>query len=63
MLQPLTVALLVGTGVVGLLAVHHLLRRRLVDDPLVLVAAATELGLVVQLVVGLTKASVIDGGA
>jgi flavin reductase (DIM6/NTAB) family NADH-FMN oxidoreductase RutF len=62
-LQPLTVVLLVASGVVGLLAVHHLLRRRLVDDPLVLVAAATELGLLGQLVVGLTKASAIDDGA
>lgn len=63
MLQPLTVGLLVASGVLGLLAVHHLLRRRLVDDPLILVGAALELALLVQLVVGLTKASAIGDGA
>jgi hypothetical protein len=62
-LQPLTVGLLVASGVLGLLAVHHLLRRRLVDDPLILVGAALELALLVQLVVGLTKASAIGDGA
>jgi flavin reductase (DIM6/NTAB) family NADH-FMN oxidoreductase RutF len=62
-LQPLTVVLLVASGVLALLAAHHLLRGRLVDDPLILVGAAIEVALVVQLVVGLTKASAIDDGA
>jgi nitrate reductase gamma subunit len=62
-LQPLTVVLLVASGVLGLIAVHHLVRKRLIDDPLILTGAALEVGLVVQLVVGLTKASAIsDGG-
>lgn len=63
MLQPLTVALLVASGLLGVLAVHHLIRRRLVDDPLIIVGAVLELALVVQLVVGLTKASAIADGA
>ena len=63
MLQPLTVVVLVASGLLALLAGHHLLRRRLVDDPLVIVGAAIELALLVQLVVGLTKASAIADGA
>ena len=63
MLQPLTVVLLVACAVLGLLAAHHLIRGRLVDDPIVLVGAALELALVVQLVVGLGKASAIGDGA
>lgn len=63
MLQPLTVALLVASGLLGVLAVHHLVRHRLVDDPLIIVGAIIELALVVQLVVGLSRASAIaDGG-
>ncbi|WP_076258897.1 hypothetical protein [Intrasporangium flavum] len=63
MLQPLTVVLLVGSGVLALLAAHHLLRRRLVDDPVVITALVLEVALLVQLVVGLTKASAIGDGA
>ncbi len=63
MLQPLTVALLVATLLLALLAGHHLLRKRLVDDPVVLTGAVIELALVVQLVVGLTRASAIPDGA
>ena len=63
MLAPLTVSLLVASGVLGLLAGHHLVRRRRVDDPLVLVGAAIELGLVVQLVYGLTQAGAIGDGS
>ncbi|CAN7426812.1 hypothetical protein LJR027_002604 [Terrabacter sp. LjRoot27] len=63
MLQPLTVVLLVASGLLGLLAAHHLLRGRLVDDPLIIVGAAIEVALLVQLVVGLTKASAIGDGA
>jgi hypothetical protein len=62
-LQPLTVVQLVACGVLGVLAAHHLLRKRLVDDPLVLVGAALEVALLVQLVVGLAKASAIGDGA
>ena len=63
MLQPLTVVLLVASGLLGLLATHHLIRGRLVDDPLIIVGAAIEVALVVQLVVGLSKASAIADGA
>ena len=63
MLQPLTVVLLAGSGVLALLAAHHLVRRRLVDDPIVFTGLALEVGLLVQLVVGLTKASSIADGA
>ena len=63
MLQPLTVVLLVASGGLGLLAAHHLLRGRLVDDPLILVGAVIEVALLVQLVVGLARASAIDDGA
>jgi hypothetical protein len=62
-LQPLTVVLLVASGLLGLLATHHLIRGRLVDDPLIIVGAAIEVALVVQLVVGLSKASAIADGA
>ena len=63
MLQPLTVVLLVASGLFGLIAAHHLLRRRLIDDPLLLTGAALEVALLVQLVVGLSKASAIADGA
>jgi hypothetical protein len=62
-LQPLTVVVLVATGLLALLAGHHLLRRRLVDDPIVLTGAAIEVALLVQLVVGLANASAIADGA
>ncbi len=63
MLQPLTVAILVASGVLGLIAVHHLARTRLVDDPLLVSGAVIELALVAQLVVGLARASAISDGA
>ena len=63
MLQPLTIALLVGCGLLALLAGHHLLRRRLVDDPLIITCAVLELALVVQLVAGLAQAGAIGDGA
>ncbi|HEX5968194.1 MAG TPA: hypothetical protein VFY88_06960 [Intrasporangium sp.] len=63
MLAPLTVSLLVASGVLGLIAGHHLARRRRVDDLLLLVGAAIELGLVVQLVYGLTQAGAIADGS
>ncbi len=63
MLQPLTVAVLVASGVLGLLALHHLVRTRLVDDPLLVSGAVIELALIAQLVVGLAHASAIADGA
>lgn len=63
MLQPLTIVLLAGCAALGLLAAHHLLRRRLVDDPLILVGAGLEVALLVQLVVGLAKSGAIGNGA
>jgi len=62
-LQPLTVVLLVASGLLALVAAHHLVRRRLVDDPLILTGGAIEVALLVQLVVGLSKASAIADGA
>lgn len=63
MLAPLTVLLLVVSGVLGLIAGHHLVRSRRVDDPLILVGAALEVGLVVQLVHGLAQAGAIADGS
>ena len=63
MLQPLTIVLVVGCAVFGLIAAHHLLRKRLIDDPLILTGGALEVALLVQLVVGLAKASEIADGA
>jgi hypothetical protein len=62
-LQPLTVVLLVGSGLLALLAAHHLARRRLVDDAVVVTGLVLEVALLVQLVVGLTRASAIADGA
>lgn len=62
MLAPLTVSLLVASGVLGLVAAHHLVRRRLVDDPLILIGAGIELGLLVQLVYGISRSgAIVDG--
>ena len=63
MLQPLTVVVLIATGLLAILAAHHLIRRRLIDDPIVLTGAAIEVALLVQLVVGLANASAIADGA
>jgi len=62
-LAPLTVTLLVGCAVLGVLATHHLIRSRPVDDPLILVGGAVELGLIVGLVYGLTQSGAISDGA
>jgi hypothetical protein len=62
-LAPLTVSLLVACGVLGLLAAHHLIRNRLIDDPVVLGAAAIEIALLVQLVVGLARSGAIGNGS
>lgn len=63
MLAPLTVSLLILCGVLGILAAHHLIRKRLIDDPLVIAAALIELGLIVQLVVGLVRSGMITDGS
>lgn len=63
MLQPLTIALLAGCAVLALLAGHHLLRARLVDDPLVITCGVVELALVGQLVVGLVRSGAIGDGS
>lgn len=63
MLPPLTVALLVGCAVLVLLAAHHLLRDRLIDDPIIVVSALMEVALIVQLVVGLGRSGSISDGA
>src|SRR3954469_8695763 len=62
-LQPLTGTVLLATGLLAVLAGHHLLRRRLVDDSLGLTGAAIEGALLVQLVRGLSRASAIADGA
>lgn len=62
MLTPLTVAILVADAVLALLAAYHLLRDRLINDRLLLVAAVVELGLLVQLVVGLVRLAGTDRG-
>lgn len=63
MLQPLTVILLAGCAVLFLLAAHHLLRDRLIDDPVIVVSALIEVALIVQLVVGLGRSGAISDGA
>lgn len=61
MLNPLTIVILVLCVVLGLMAAAHLLRRRLIDDRLLAIAAVLELALVIQLVVGLVKLSGLVG--
>lgn len=63
MLLPLTVAAYVMSAVLAAIALHRMLRRRLIDDPVIVTAAILEVALVVQLVVGLTKAGAIADGA
>ena len=53
MFVPLTVAIVVLATVLFVAAVYYAIRDKLVDDRLLAVAALLELGLVVQLVVGL----------
>lgn len=63
MLQPLTMLLLGGCAVLGLVAAHHLIRRRLIDDSLIIIGGLLVLGLIVQLVVGIAKSGAIADGA
>ena len=63
MLQPLTIGLLAASAVLAVIAGHHLVRGKVVDDLLIIVSAIVEVGLLVTLVVGLGKAGAIsDGG-
>lgn len=63
MLKPLTIGLLAVSGVLAVIAGHHLVRRKVVDDLLIIVSAIVEVGLLVMLVVGLGKSGAIaDGG-
>lgn len=63
MLQPLTIGLFAGCAVLAVVAAHHLIRRRLVDDPLIIVGAVLVLGLLIQLVVGIARSGAISDGA
>jgi heme/copper-type cytochrome/quinol oxidase subunit 4 len=62
-LQPLTIVEYVLSALLSVLALHRMLRRRLIDDPVVITAAVLEAALVVQLVVGLAKSGAITDGA
>ncbi len=63
MLQPLTIGLLAVSAVLALVAGHHLVRRKVVDDLLIVISVVIEVGLLATLVVGLGKAGAIsDGG-
>jgi hypothetical protein len=62
-LPPLTVAIYAMCAVLAGIALHRMLGRRLIDDPVIVSAAILELALVVQLVVGLAKAGAIGDGA
>jgi hypothetical protein len=62
-LLPLTVAVLAACAVLLLLAAHHLWRDRLIDDPIIILSALIEVGLVVQLVIGLAQSGSIRDGA
>jgi hypothetical protein len=62
-LQLLTIVVYALSAVLAVLAAHRMLRRRLIDDPVVITAAVLEAALVVQLVVGLAKSGAITDGA
>ncbi|OFE17494.1 hypothetical protein BA895_15990 [Humibacillus sp. DSM 29435] len=63
MLVPLTIGLLAVSAVLALIAGHHLVRRKVVDDLLIVVSAVIEVGLLATLVVGLARSGAItDGG-
>jgi hypothetical protein len=62
-LFPLTVVVVAAAVLLMACAGWYAARSRLVDDPLLLVAAVLELGLLVQLVVGLAHLGRVPGGA
>lgn len=63
MLQPLTIGVYVLSAVLAALGLYRMLRRRLIDDAVIVAATALEVALLVQLVVGLTKAGAVVDGA
>lgn len=63
MLQPLTIGLVVTSGLLAVASLHHLVRHRLIDDLLMILAAVVEVLLIVQVVVGLPRSGdITDGG-
>ncbi len=63
MLVPLTVVIYALSALLAGLALHRMLRHRLIDDPVIITAAVLELALLVQLVVGLARSGGIADGA
>lgn len=63
MLVPLTVVIYALSALLAGLALHRMLRHRLIDDPVIITAAVMEVALLVQLVVGLGKSGGIPDGA
>ena len=63
MLTWLTVAVLLAVAVLAGFALWYLVRDRLIDDWMLLVAAAVELGLLVQAVVGAVRSGAVDDAA
>lgn len=63
MLLPLTVFVYALSALLAVLGVHRMLRRRLIDDPVIIAAAVLEVALLVQLVVGLAQSGAIGDGA
>lgn len=62
MLLPLTLLVFAAAGALALAAGWYAWRDRLIDDRLLLVAAALELGLIVQLVLCLARLGSVTGG-
>lgn len=63
MLLPLAFLLYGLCAVLAGLGLVRLVRRRLIDDPVIITSAVLEVALVVQLVVGLAKSAAIADGA
>lgn len=63
MVLPLTVINLFLCAALGCVAGYYLLRKRLIDDPLLAVAGLLELGLIGQLIVGLTRLGRVTSSA
>lgn len=57
MLAPLTTILIVLLAVLALYEAYLTIRGRQIDDPLLYLAGATELAVIAQLVVGITRVS------
>lgn len=58
----LTVVVLVASGVLAVMSGTYLLRRRLIDDWMLSVAAVLEVGLLAQAVVALAQVRQVGGG-